>query len=150
LFIPDPGSKRFPDLESGSASASKNLSIKMLFLSSRIYNPTCSSLIQIPDPNLDYLPVANPGSRCQKGTESRIQIRNTGCINDKKMGKLEAMDLLACRLPQLQAAMYWTPLVCCIAGRIFLPGTRSSSGSSCTSQQVLYTVRRTVLWIRRA
>jgi hypothetical protein len=26
-LIPDPGSKRFPDLESGSASASKNLSI---------------------------------------------------------------------------------------------------------------------------
>ncbi len=57
------------------------------------------------------------------------------------MAQLGDMDLLACRLPQLQAAMYWTPLVCCIAGRIFLPGTRSSSGSSCTRQQLLYTLQ---------
>ncbi len=50
--IPDPGSKRFPDL--GSASASKNLSIlnqKIVSkLDSQKYDPGCSSRIRIPDP----------------------------------------------------------------------------------------------------
>jgi hypothetical protein len=32
----------------------------------------------IPDPDLDFLPTPDPGSRDQKGTGSRIQIRNTG------------------------------------------------------------------------
>jgi hypothetical protein len=36
----------------------------------------------IPDPDprfLFYLPILDPGSRCQKGTGSRIRIRNTRC-----------------------------------------------------------------------
>ncbi len=67
--IPDPG------------SASKNLSIltpkkpKKLFPSSRKYDPGCSS--RIPDPDADFLPIPDPGSRGQKGTRSRIRIRNT-------------------------------------------------------------------------
>jgi hypothetical protein len=28
------------------------------------------------DPDLDFLPIADPGSRSQKGTESRIRICN--------------------------------------------------------------------------
>jgi hypothetical protein len=32
----------------------------------------------IPDPDLDFLPIPDPGSRGQKGTGSRIRIRNTG------------------------------------------------------------------------
>ncbi len=58
-------------------SASKNLSIltpkktKKWFLSSRKYDKGCSS--RIPDPDADFLPIADPGSRGQKGTESRIQ-----------------------------------------------------------------------------
>jgi len=73
MFIPDPG------------SASKNLSIltqkkqKKWFLSSRKYDPGCSSWI--PDPDADFLPIPDPGSRGQKGTGSRIQIRNTGNPN---------------------------------------------------------------------
>jgi hypothetical protein len=62
-------------------SASKNLSIltpkkpKKWFLSSRKYDPSCSS--RIPDPDADFLPIPDPGSRGQKGTGSRIRIRNT-------------------------------------------------------------------------
>jgi hypothetical protein len=67
--IPDPG------------SSSKNLSIltpkkpKKLFLSSKKYDLGCSS--RIPDPDADFLPIPDPGSRGQKGTRSRIRIRNT-------------------------------------------------------------------------
>jgi hypothetical protein len=71
MFIPDPnffhpGSrvKKIP----GSVSASSNLSIltKKLFLSSRKYDPKYSSRIGIPDPDLDFLPIPDPGSRGQK------------------------------------------------------------------------------------
>ncbi len=60
--IPDPGSKRFPD--PGYASASKNLSTfspKKLFLSSRKYDPGCPSQIRIPDTDLEFLPIPDPG-----------------------------------------------------------------------------------------
>jgi hypothetical protein len=46
---------------------------KKWFLSSRKYDPGCSS--RFPDPYL--LPIPDPGSRGQKGTGSRIRIRNT-------------------------------------------------------------------------
>jgi hypothetical protein len=46
-----------------------------LFLSSRKYDPGCSS--RIPDPDADFLPIPDPGSRGPKGTGSRIRIRNT-------------------------------------------------------------------------
>jgi hypothetical protein len=49
------------------------------FLSSRKYDPGCSS--RIPDPDADFLPIPDPGSRGQKGTGSRIRIRNTGHFN---------------------------------------------------------------------
>jgi hypothetical protein len=45
------------------------------FLSSRKYDPDCSS--RIPDPDADFLPIPDPGSKGQKGTGSRIRIRNT-------------------------------------------------------------------------
>ncbi len=60
-------------------AASKNLSLltpKNGFLSSRKYDPGCSS--RIPDPDPDFLPIPDPGSRGQKDTGSRIRIRNTG------------------------------------------------------------------------
>jgi hypothetical protein len=73
MFIPDPGSVFFPSrIRTVSipdpGSASKNLSVltpKKWFLSSRKYDPGC------------YLPISDPGSRCQKSTGSRIRIRNT-------------------------------------------------------------------------
>jgi hypothetical protein len=74
VSIPDPG------------SASKNLSIlspKKWFLSSRKYDLGCSS--RIPDPDADFLPIPDPGSRGQKGTGSRIRIRNTGFPNPFKL-----------------------------------------------------------------
>ncbi len=57
MFIPDPGSrvKKIPDPRSGSASQNRIGS----------------------DPDLDFLPFPDPGSRGQKGTGSRIRIRNT-------------------------------------------------------------------------
>ncbi len=45
---------------------------KKLFLSSRKSDPGCSSRIQILDPDPDFLPIPDPGSRGQKGTESQI------------------------------------------------------------------------------
>jgi hypothetical protein len=69
VSIPDPG------------SASKNLRIltpKKWFLSSRKYDPGCSS--RIPAPDADFLPIPDPGSRGHKSTGSRIWIRNTAFI----------------------------------------------------------------------
>jgi hypothetical protein len=60
--------------------ASKNLSFfspKKWFRSFRKYDPGCSSRIWIPKPDPDFLPIPDPGSRGQKGTGSRIRIRNT-------------------------------------------------------------------------
>jgi hypothetical protein len=51
---------------------------KKWFLSSRKYDPGCSSWIRIPDSDPDFLLIPDPGSRGQKGTGSRIRIRNTG------------------------------------------------------------------------
>jgi hypothetical protein len=48
---------------------------KKWFLSSRKYDPGCLS--RIPDPDADFLPIPDPRSRGQKGTGSRIRIRNT-------------------------------------------------------------------------
>jgi hypothetical protein len=47
-----------------------------LFLSSKKYVLGCS--FRIPDSDADFLPIQDPGSRGQKDTRSRIQIRNTG------------------------------------------------------------------------
>jgi hypothetical protein len=88
MFIPDPGSDFFPSrIQTFSipdpGSSSKNLSIltpknqKKWFLSSKIYDPDCSSRIRmltfypsrIPDPGVKKAP--NPGSR----------IRNTGILD---------------------------------------------------------------------
>jgi hypothetical protein len=40
---------------------------------------------RIPDPDADFLPIPNPGSRGQKGTGSRIRIRNTTFERVQKM-----------------------------------------------------------------
>jgi hypothetical protein len=75
--IPDPGSEfwfpsriRFKEL--------KNVNPKKWFLSSGKYDPGCLS--RIPDPDPDFLPIPDPGSRGQKGTGYRIRIRNTAEI----------------------------------------------------------------------
>jgi hypothetical protein len=59
--IPDPGSKRLQILD---PDPHQRIEVKKLFLSSRIRI-------------LIFLPIPDPGSRCQKGTASRIRIRNT-------------------------------------------------------------------------
>jgi hypothetical protein len=89
MFIPDPtffhpGSRirtvSIPD----PGSSSKNLSIltpkkaKKWFLSSKKYDPGCSS--RIPDPDADFLPsrIPDPGVKKVPNPGSRIRIRNTG------------------------------------------------------------------------
>ncbi len=73
IQIPDSGSKRSWNL--GSASASKNLSIfypKKLFLSSRKYDPECSS--RTPNPDFFPLQIPDPGvKKAQKSTGFRIR-----------------------------------------------------------------------------
>ncbi len=83
--IPDPGSRIRTVSIQDPGSASKNLSIlsqKKWFLSSRKYDPGCSS--QIPDPDADFLPIPDPRSQIQGSKRhripdpiSRIRIRNT-------------------------------------------------------------------------
>jgi hypothetical protein len=61
--IPDPGSRiRIKEFQSFNP--------KKWFLSSRKYDPGCSS--RIPDPDPYFLPIPDPGSRGQKGTGSLI------------------------------------------------------------------------------
>jgi hypothetical protein len=109
MFIPDltffhPGSELSPSQIAGPHQ--RKLSIltpqktKKWFLSSRKYDPGCSSLI--PDPDADFLPIPDPGSRGQKGTGSRIRIRNSA-ENTKSSLWLEALELpsvykLVCRI----------------------------------------------------
>jgi hypothetical protein len=74
--ISDPGSELSPSRAQIRIEEFKYLNPKKKwFLSSRKYDPGCSS--RIPDPDADFLPIPDPGSRGQKGTGSRIRIRNT-------------------------------------------------------------------------
>jgi hypothetical protein len=64
VSIPDPGSELSPSRIPDPGSASKNLSVltpKKWFLSSRKYDPGCSS--RIPDPDADFYPsrIPDPG-----------------------------------------------------------------------------------------
>ncbi len=70
--IPDPnffhpGSRIQGKKDSGSGSTSKNLSVfnskNRYFASSRKYDPGCLSRIRIADPDLDFSPIPDPGSR---------------------------------------------------------------------------------------
>jgi hypothetical protein len=80
MFIPDPGSDFFPSwipdpnfLHPGSRILIKEFKYfnpKKWFLSSRKYDPGCSSRIRIPESDPDFLPIPDPGSRGQKGTGS--------------------------------------------------------------------------------
>jgi hypothetical protein len=80
--IPDPGSElspsriRVPDPHQRIYYFNPKKS-KKRFLSSKKYDPGCSSRIPVLD--ADFLPsrIPDPGSRGQKGTQSRIRIRNT-------------------------------------------------------------------------
>jgi hypothetical protein len=60
--IPDPGSELSPSRIPDPGSSSKNLSILTpWFLSSKKYDPGCSS--RIPDPDADFLPSRIQGSK---------------------------------------------------------------------------------------
>ncbi len=78
-----PGSEFFPSriliFPSRIPIRIKEISIfltkKKWFLSSRKYDPDCSSRIGIPDPEPDFLPIPDPGSRGQKATGSATLLR---------------------------------------------------------------------------
>ncbi len=74
MFIPDPGSDFFHPGSRIRIKEFKYLAQKKWFLRSRKYDQGCSS--RIPEPDADFLPNPDPGSRGQKGPGSRI--RNTG------------------------------------------------------------------------
>ncbi len=80
MFIPDPGSdffsSRIPDPNCFKYFNPKKS--KKWFLSSKKYDPGCSS--RIPDPDADYLPsrIPDPGVKKAPNPGSRIRIRNTG------------------------------------------------------------------------
>ncbi len=71
VSIPDPGSRiRIKEFKCYNPKKPKKW-----FISSRKNDPGCLS--RIPDPDADFLPIPDPGSRGQKGTGSQIRIRNT-------------------------------------------------------------------------
>ncbi len=72
FYIPDPGSEFFPSW--GSASKTWSIQPKILFLSSRKYDPDRSSRIRIQDP--DFLPNLDPGVT-KAPDPTWIRIRNT-------------------------------------------------------------------------
>ena len=107
LRIPDPGSNFFPSripvpncLHPGSRIRIKEFKYfnpkkpKKCLISFRKYDPGCSS--RIPDPDADFLPIPDPGSRGQKGTGSRIRIRNTGHHSDADPQHLPCSFGLGC------------------------------------------------------
>jgi len=65
---------------------------KKWYLSSRKYDPGCSS--RIPDPDADFLPIPDPGSRGQKTPDpgSRNRIRNTGSDHEPELTNLKGRD----------------------------------------------------------
>ncbi len=73
LSISDPGTEFFHPGPRIHIKEFKKFNPKKWFLSSRKYDPGCLS--RIPDPY--FLPILNPGPRGEKGTGSRIRIRNT-------------------------------------------------------------------------
>jgi hypothetical protein len=67
--IPNPGSEFFHPGSRIRIKEYKYFNPKVRFLSSRKYDPDCSSRIRVPDPDPDFLPIQD--------LESRIRIRNT-------------------------------------------------------------------------
>jgi hypothetical protein len=87
--IPD---KKIPD----PGSASQNLGIFTQKIDSKL-SEIWSGMF-IPDPDLDFLPIPDPGSRGQKGTGSRIRIRNTALqFIDKRNYQICTVQVPLCR-----------------------------------------------------
>ncbi len=87
MFIPDPGSDFFPSrimdpnfFHPGSRIRIKVCKFKKMVLSSRKYDPGCSSRIRMTDPDPDFLPIPDPGSRGQKGTGTGIWDPGSGAF----------------------------------------------------------------------
>jgi hypothetical protein len=61
MFIQDPGYKFFHPRSRIRFKEFKYFNPKKWFISSRQYDPSCSSQIRIPDPDPDFLPIPDPG-----------------------------------------------------------------------------------------
>ncbi len=92
---------------------------KKLFLSSRKYDPGCSS--RIPDPDADIIPSPDPGSSGQKGTGSRIRIRNT--VYYRKWREKGTCDIL---LSCLRPPEAWSPTKVRVRSSLVYTRSRSS------------------------
>ncbi len=93
FFIPDPASERSPsrirlkEFLYFNPQKTKKMVSKLWKIWSKLF---------IPDPDADFLPIPDPGSRGQKGTGSRIRIRNIAsptCSHDRFFSD-EEMKLL--------------------------------------------------------
>jgi hypothetical protein len=84
-------------------------------------------MLFIPDP--DFLPIPDPGTRGQKGTGSRIRIRNTG-VN---YGRLFPKTWCAACLP----SMRWSACQRLAAGPPFRPAAArgGNTGTAATNLQ---------------
>ncbi len=106
----DPGSDflppRIPDpncLHPGSRILIKELKYfnpkkkqKKWFLSSKKYDPGCSSRIPDPGPGCWLSPILDPGSRGQKGTQSRIPDPGSGSATLLRRIGLTYINLVVC------------------------------------------------------
>ncbi len=103
MFILDPNffPSQIPDPNFfHPGSASKNVSI----LTPKIFSKLSEiwSWLFIPDPDPDFLPIPDPGSRDQKGTGSRIRIRNT----ELNTGELEQVKRMVSNM-SITEEDYW-------------------------------------------
>jgi hypothetical protein len=71
FFIPDPGSRIH-------LKEFKYFNPKKWFLSTQKYDPGFSSRIRIPNPDPDFLPILDPGSRIQGSKRYRIPDPGSG------------------------------------------------------------------------
>ncbi len=131
MFIPDPGSDFFPSripdptfFHPGSrirtvsipdpGYASKNLSIltpkkqKKWFLSTRKYDPGCSS--RIPDPDADFLPIPDPRSRIQGSKRRRIPDPQHWLIPWMSEGLVRSCEQVACAVTLHRRTKYSSDL----------------------------------------
>jgi hypothetical protein len=74
MFIPDPGSEFFPSRIPSQKDFRIPIRIRIRFKELKYFNPK----ILFPDPDLDFLPITDPGVEQDIG--SRIRISNNGFL----------------------------------------------------------------------
>ncbi len=114
--IPDTGSKRFRIPDPDPHRRIEEFLAQKLFLSSRKYNPGCSSWIQ------DFPSILEAGSRSQKGTGPRI--RNTATHKARKTPNYSELILIPAPRVEQASRLVLVPSCC-----FFFSASRRSSSS---------------------